>query len=545
MREHQGTLGPYASDIVISRQGVGSFKVVSCFGSVIRDILLEHGIDLDSEREWFPFQDYLDAIWEVRDRFGDATMFSIGCNVSSEALWPAGIDSLGAALASIDAAYHLNHRGDADIGFYAARQLSPDHHELTCHTPYPPYLDLGIIRGICKTFAPENEPWAISQPSPDDSGDCPHRFVVGVSTSNGAKPRHAWMNSESALLQAVLEEAYSVMNDVAETLTQRTIEMQGSRDQYKRLINNLGERFAVFSESLETRELLYISSGCEQIFDLPSSSALAHRLEDVIRWSDDSRRLMRENHRKTTSGEASHQCHEYSFHHSSGHLRHVEITSRIARDLDGSLVNEGIIQNITYRKELELELQQAATHDPLTSLLNRGEFERRYSNEYQRSQRYKRPLSVIMLDLDHFKLMNDAHGHQAGDAVLRAVADIVLSETRQSDVCGRYGGEEIVMALPDAPPADAERFAERVRQRIQGQRIPYGQQMLQLTASLGVATSDPTCPSAAALISWADQALYASKAAGRNCTTVHRPARHDAASERPERSGEDRLSHLA
>ncbi len=173
--------------------------------------------------------------------------------------------------------------------------------------------------------------------------------------------------------------------------------------------------------------------------------------------------------------------------------------------------------------------------DPLTGTRNRRFFDQRLLDEIRRTQRADRPLGFLFLDIDHFKRVNDTHGHQAGDAVLRAVAGSIQQQLRASDVLARYGGEEFAALLPDADLSHAREVAERIRAGIAQQafQVPDGQE-IGITLSLGVATYYPEdmpqdLPTQAQrLVEQADRALYKAKENGRNrvvCATVEGAAR--------------------
>lgn len=162
-----------------------------------------------------------------------------------------------------------------------------------------------------------------------------------------------------------------------------------------------------------------------------------------------------------------------------------------------------------------LGAREDAAHDPLTGLANRRAAVRRLDIEHVRAQRQHEPLSVLMLDLDHFKRTNDRWGHAAGDRVLAAVARRLQDELRGADLPARHGGEEFLAILPNTNPAQALRVAERVRERIAGTPIELAEATLSVTASIGIATLQPG-ESTTALLELADEALYAAKAAGRN-----------------------------
>ena len=163
------------------------------------------------------------------------------------------------------------------------------------------------------------------------------------------------------------------------------------------------------------------------------------------------------------------------------------------------------------------QIRQLATHDDLTGLLNRRAMLDRMQLEQHRSLRSGSPLLIAQLDIDHFKAVNDTHGHAAGDLVLQSFADTVRRNVRDTDVLARWGGEEFVLLLCDTPAADAVALMERLRQAVQAMQVPVpqGGQPITVTVSIGLARHAPADPLAGTL-ERADRALYAAKAGGRN-----------------------------
>ncbi|MFZ5470435.1 MAG: diguanylate cyclase [Myxococcota bacterium] len=180
-------------------------------------------------------------------------------------------------------------------------------------------------------------------------------------------------------------------------------------------------------------------------------------------------------------------------------------------------------------KELDKKRQELlalSQTDPLTGLANRRHFEERLTQELARSHRYRVPLSCMMLDIDHFKRLNDTYGHPFGDRVLQAVAQVVQKSLRDVDLLARYGGEELIALFPETGPAAARRVCERVRTGIEALRLPLESggktERVGCTASIGVATFPvPSIDSAEALLRAADDCLYAAKEAGRNRVEQH------------------------
>jgi len=165
-------------------------------------------------------------------------------------------------------------------------------------------------------------------------------------------------------------------------------------------------------------------------------------------------------------------------------------------------------------RDLNLALKQAATHDSQTGLANRRLLLDRLKGEVERSTRNHRPFCVAMLDIDHFKQINDTYGHEAGDQVLAEVARVLESTVREYDLCGRWGGEEFLVVLPDCEIAAAAHSIHRVCEGIQNIRVRCGADLINVNVSGGVAESN-TKESHTETINRADQALYLAKSSGR------------------------------
>ena len=167
-------------------------------------------------------------------------------------------------------------------------------------------------------------------------------------------------------------------------------------------------------------------------------------------------------------------------------------------------------------------LEQESTTDALTGVYNRRYFDRRLYEEFSRSRRYDEPFSIIMIDVDHFKRINDHWGHQIGDLVLRRFAERVKTSLRETDVLCRYGGEELGLLLPHTSLDDALFLAEKLRIKVADSEMltedaAEGRGAIQVTVSLGVASLQSEISSPDQLLGMADKALYFAKQSGRNC----------------------------
>ncbi|MDX1399871.1 MAG: GGDEF domain-containing protein [Oceanospirillum sp.] len=166
------------------------------------------------------------------------------------------------------------------------------------------------------------------------------------------------------------------------------------------------------------------------------------------------------------------------------------------------------------------ELARLSRTDRLTGLNNRGHWEERMDQEFRRFQRNQTPTSLIMFDIDHFKKVNDTYGHQAGDEVIKCVASMMVQLQRETDISGRYGGEEFGIILPDTNAEQAVVLAERLRTTLEAAKVDYEGKEIAFTVSLGVCEISADMREYPQWLERADQALYSSKRNGRNQTTV-------------------------
>jgi diguanylate cyclase (GGDEF)-like protein len=172
------------------------------------------------------------------------------------------------------------------------------------------------------------------------------------------------------------------------------------------------------------------------------------------------------------------------------------------------------------RARLFQEVQNLAITDPLTGLHNRRSLYELGKIEFARADRFHRPYSCLMLDIDHFKQINDSHGHHAGDLVLQEFARLCRKSVRDIDLVGRYGGEELLILMPETSIERAINVAERLRLNVAGYPIPSAGAEITITASIGVAARDENTPDLETLIARADQAMYIAKHRGRNRVAV-------------------------
>jgi len=183
-------------------------------------------------------------------------------------------------------------------------------------------------------------------------------------------------------------------------------------------------------------------------------------------------------------------------------------------------VTDNAVNKMSLEKVNE-ELAVLSQTDGLTKLFNRAHWENCLQAEYKRWARSQHSSSLVMLDIDHFKNVNDTYGHMVGDEVIRQLAGLIREQCRETDISGRYGGEEFALILSDTNLKNAYIFAERLRKRVEQSVIKYNDIELSYTISLGIAEVEPCIKTYEAWIECADAALYHSKENGRNRVGLH------------------------
>jgi diguanylate cyclase (GGDEF)-like protein len=213
--------------------------------------------------------------------------------------------------------------------------------------------------------------------------------------------------------------------------------------------------------------------------------------------------------------------HEVSVQH-TGEAAVYSVQRSVIRETNGAMVGYVLVLfDITARKTAERQLERLARTDALTAVTNRRYFYELAGAEWIRAQRYAHPLTILMLDIDHFKQVNDQYGHHAGDEVLKCVAAECQRHLRATDLFARYGGEEFICLFSEGGDGGVVSLAERLRTSIEQTSLVVDGETIQVTLSIGVAHQQSAQPTPLEeLIKHADQALYVSKSNGRNRVTV-------------------------
>ena len=261
--------------------------------------------------------------------------------------------------------------------------------------------------------------------------------------------------------------------------------------------------------------LCRITGYAENDLKATTLEAITHP-EDIALAADDLQRLL--------AGEIANYQVEKRYRHAWGHYVWVLLTVSVVNDLQGrALYVIKQVQDISDRKERARQLEYLVDHDFLTGLYNRRWFERELSREVERASRYGTPGAVLVLDLDHFKDINDSLGHKAGDDLLKGVAGLLKQRARKADVLARLGGDEFALLLPQTTAEQAEIVADEIVKTLSRRMAASSSQSVVVTASVGVAISDGLTDTE--LLAYADLAMYEAKEAGRNRFAVYRPAK--------------------
>ncbi|MCC6985875.1 MAG: GGDEF domain-containing protein [Anaerolineales bacterium] len=197
-----------------------------------------------------------------------------------------------------------------------------------------------------------------------------------------------------------------------------------------------------------------------------------------------------------------------------------DITARKKLENQLTTANRELQNQLEENERLRAQLQEQAIRDPLTGVFNRRYFTEALESETARAARENIPFSLIILDVDHFKKVNDTYGHKCGDQVLKSLASFLLENTRRSDIVCRFGGEEFVVLMPDAAVVDAHDRAELFRKKFEVLLLACDDRQIHATFSAGVASFPTHAGSGEALLAAADEALYRSKAGGRNRVSI-------------------------
>jgi len=342
---------------------------------------------------------------------------------------------------------------------------------------------------------------------------------------NRAKDGHEiW---ERASISPVLDDTGQVTHYVAvkEDVTEqrRTLQALAENEAKIRAMSEASQDGLIMLD--DQGRVAFWNRSAEGIFGYSRAEALGHSLHDLVTIGEDTAKaeLAFAHFAKTGEGAAVGVITELVTRRKDGTTFPAEL-SLGAFQLQGRWWAVGTVRDVTERKRSEELLLELATTDGLTGLANRRHFMGRGDAELGRARRTGQPVSCIMFDVDHFKKFNDAYGHDAGDAVLKALARTARETLRGIDVLGRLGGEEFAALLPETGLEAALQVAERLRVAVAGMGLVHGGTPLAVTISLGVAQAAGPEETLEALLKRADQAMYEAKQSGRNRVVASRSA---------------------
>lgn len=339
-------------------------------------------------------------------------------------------------------------------------------------------------------------------------------YETRITTRDGSRRLISWNSRSLRNDDGEIVGSIAIGQDITDIREAETTIRQRER-QLSTLMDNL-PGMAYRCRYDEHWTMLFVSSGCRELTGYePDELVNNKRVSFAELISDD---VEESNLRAVESaiGNAEPYSLEYAIVRKDGQCIWVWERGRAVED-EGDLLLEGIILDISDRKALEDELAELATLDPLTGLLNRREMTRLLDEEIIRARRYGRSLSLLWIDFDHFKDINDEHGHAAGDSVLQGASKLLADSVRSVDVIGRFGGEEFVVVLPEMDRFEARETAERLRKLISETPQSLGNgKTVRLTISIGVSVFPDNGTDVRALCAAADKAMYQAKSNGRN-----------------------------
>lgn len=287
-------------------------------------------------------------------------------------------------------------------------------------------------------------------------------------------------------------------------------DLQASREELKSIFDNLPD---IFYRTNMQGVVTKISPACHAILGYRQEEMLGTALANYYNTPEERQKVVQAI--IAGGGKATHV--EAALKHKNGAIIWISTSAFVRLGADGQPVCiEGIARDISERKQMEDRLLSLSRIDVLTGIYNRGYFIDKCEEMINLMRRYKRPASMMVADLDHFKTINDNHGHQSGDLALKLFTEVCRQEIRDSDILGRLGGEEFGLMLPETTIQPAQILAERIRKAVAAIEVPLGDHTAKITVSIGVVELCPEDASLNEVLRRADMAMYQAKAGGRN-----------------------------
>lgn len=312
------------------------------------------------------------------------------------------------------------------------------------------------------------------------------------------------------LLPAIIERVLHQRQIIKEK-RQAEAELRASEARYRAVVEDQTELICRFSRNYF---LTFVNSAFARFFGQPPSAFLATGFLDLL---PENQKDVWINTLQNLTGDRSTNLHEHKVTRAEGKSAWLEWTIHALFTPEGQVMEfQAVGRDITERKILQEELHWLAITDPLTGINNRRWFFHLGQTEINRARRHDRPMTILMMDIDFFKRINDRFGHAVGDEVLRLVADRCRTTIRDHDIIGRVGGEEFGFILPETNVQAGLDVAQRLVTNIAGLSLAAGEDRVSVTVSIGVAAMNSSEENFETLLNRSDAALYLAKAAGRN-----------------------------
>lgn len=348
---------------------------------------------------------------------------------------------------------------------------------------------------------------------------------------HGKHGKQRWVETHSTPLHSENENkginaVLAVMRDVTEHKHAED-KMRQSEARYRLLADYSHD--VIWTADIRTRRFTYVSPSVERLRGFTPEEVMALPIENAM--TPESMKKMNasvsEMMAKISAGERNNLTYvaEIEQPHRDGRIISTEVVTTWVLDEAGEPITVlGVTRDITERKKVEQKLELLARTDSLTGLANRRHFMEVAEQELSRTLRYGGELSALMLDIDHFKSVNDTYGHHTGDLVIQKLGNICRTTLRDVDCVGRIGGEEFAVILPQTGVTEAAEAAERLRVAVTTARVPLEKGLpLRFSISIGVATLREPC-NLDTLLGSSDTALYTAKNSGRNRVCIYEPS---------------------
>ena len=335
-------------------------------------------------------------------------------------------------------------------------------------------------------------------------------YLKAIQANNCHLNWQAQMVAKGDLTQRVdyMGEFSDSFNNMVASLTEKDENLRASRESIRQIIESMPVIVAIFRCS--DQKLIYVNRKVCEVFLLEPDEVIEQTIEFI--WFDlDARKY----YLNTLEKYGAIRDFECQFVRKNGEVFWALVNSEMI-EYEGEKAILSATYDIQERKEIEQELKRLATTDTLTGAANRRSFFELADQEFKRVLRYKNLVAFLLLDIDHFKTINDNYGHQGGDEVLKIFVCACKNELREAAVFGRIGGEEFAVLLPETDQQSARLVAERIRQKIENMVIAFEEQSIKITVSIGVATIAIVDKSLDQVFQRADAALYQAKNSGRN-----------------------------